>query len=39
MVADVLALSGKAISVPSLLVLVDADVFFLDSALGSNLPA
>ena len=39
MVADALAISGKAISVPSLLALEDADAFFLEIAFGSNLPA
>ena len=39
MVADALAISGKAMSVPSLLALEDADAFFLDRAFGSNLPA
>ena len=39
MVADALAISGKAMSVPSLLAPEDADVFFLDKAFGSNLPA
>lgn len=39
MVADALAISGKAMSVPSLLVLEVADAFFLDRAFGSNLPA
>lgn len=34
-----LAFSGKAMSVPSLLALDDADAFFLDRAFGSNLPA
>ena len=39
MVADALAISGKAISVPSLPALEDADAFFLEIAFGSNLPA
>ena len=39
MVADALAISGKAISVPSLLAVEDADAFFLVRAFGSNLPA
>ena len=39
MVADALAISGKAMSVPSLLAPEDADAFFLDKAFGSNLPA
>ena len=39
MVADALAISGKAMSVPSLLAVDDADAFFLVRAFGSNLPA
>lgn len=39
LVADALAISGKAISVPNLLVLGEAVVAFLAIALGSNLPA
>ena len=39
LVADALAISGKAISVPSLLVLDEAVVAFMAIAFGSNLPA
>ena len=38
-VADALAISGKAISVPSLVIPVELFVAFFAIALGSNLPA